>query len=98
MPFKEHSRQFIPSTPPVKPKFIEAGSEEERFARHRCRFAGIPFDLKEHNFIAGFVAWKIYNHRAMKEHAEWERERQRECGKVPEPAPEAPSLKNRRGQ
>jgi hypothetical protein len=53
MPFDEYSRQFTPSTPFVKPKLIEAGSPEERFERHPSRFAGVPFDLKEHNAIAG---------------------------------------------
>ena len=33
MPFDEYTRQFTPSTPLVKPKLIEAGSQEERFAR-----------------------------------------------------------------
>ena len=96
MPFNEYTRQFTPSTPFVKPKLIEAGSQEERFARHRCRFAGIPFDLNQHNVILGFVAWKIYNHRAMKEHDAWERERQLERGEVPEAKPEPSSPRKRR--
>ena len=82
MPFNENSRQFTPSTPFVKPKLIEAGSPEERFQRHRCRFFRVAFDLEQHNFIAGFVAWKINNHRLMKEHEAWELERQLERGEV----------------
>ena len=96
MPFDEYSRQFIPSTPFVKPKLIEAGSPEERFQRHRCRFLRVPFDLEQHNFIAGFVAWKINNHRLMKEHEAWERERQLERGEVPEANPKPSSPRKRR--
>jgi len=37
---------------------IRAGSPEERFARHRYRFAGLKFDLAKHNGAVGYNEWK----------------------------------------
>lgn len=37
---------------------IKAGSLEERFARHRYRFAGLEFDLSKHNHDVGYDEWK----------------------------------------
>jgi hypothetical protein len=52
----------IPRPTFVRPPHILPGSEEERFARHRARFAGLDFDLEELNRIRGWVAFKKYNH------------------------------------
>ena len=48
--------------PFVGPDPIVAGSEAERFARHRARFARQRFDLAEQNRRAAFAAFKVWHH------------------------------------
>ncbi len=52
------------------PAPILAGSEAERFARHRARFARQRFDLVEENRRAGFAAFKVWHHRQRQNAAE----------------------------
>ena len=49
------------------PSPILAGSDEERFERHRHRFLGLPFDLDELNHLRAYAAFKVWHHRAMQE-------------------------------
>ena len=53
--------EFEPPTP------ILAGSDEERFARHRHRFLGLPFDLNAVNRTRAYVAFKAWHHRLLEE-------------------------------
>ena len=46
---------------------ILAGSDEERFERHRHRFLGLSFDLDALNRTRAYVAFKAWHHRALQE-------------------------------
>lgn len=53
--------------PFVAPDLIIEGTIEAEHERHKCRFLDLPYDLKEINFISGWVAFKNRNHRLMTE-------------------------------
>jgi hypothetical protein len=48
---------------PFKP--IKAGSEEERFEKHRARFHGVPFDLEEINHQRAYNAFKAWHQKEL---------------------------------
>ena len=49
--------------PFVAPKPIAKGSQEERFARHRAKFAKKIFDLDQENRRASLAAFKVWHRR-----------------------------------
>ena len=46
----------------VAPEPIVEGTEEARFLRHRCRFIGSEYDLKDINRWRTWAAYKKWDH------------------------------------
>lgn len=67
MPKNSYDGQPVPNRDLVPPRPIEPGSDEERFARHRCRFLKLPFDLAELNRLRAYSAFRVWHHHAMQE-------------------------------
>jgi hypothetical protein len=53
----------VEAEPFVSPKPIAKGSQEERFARHRAKYAKQTFDLDQETRRAALTAFKVWHRR-----------------------------------